>query len=84
MSDQLNKDITTIALMDELGKLSASEGAELRMYASVLEFLNGVGGKEIMRTRLDCLFDNCVDSVRLKKGRKSSMAIKYINELGIK
>ena len=83
MSDTFKKDITAIALMSEFGKLTAHEAFELEMYSATLSMLSEIGGPEVMRRRLDCLFDNCVDAVKAKSGRKSRRAIELIKELGI-
>jgi hypothetical protein len=75
--------IAAIALMSEMGKLSAQEAMELRMYAVTLELIEAEGGIGLMRHRLACLFDNCCEAVRNKKGRKSRKVIELIKELDI-
>lgn len=83
VSEAFKKDITAIALMREFGKLTAHEAFELEMYSATLNMLAEIGGPEVMRVRLDCLFENCVDAVKAKRGRKTNRAIELIKELGV-
>lgn len=82
-NEQFKKYIAAVALMQEFGKLSAHEAFELQMYAGILRFLDDVGGVEVMQRQLSCLLDNCTESIRTKKGRKTRIAEQCIRDLEI-